>query len=289
MSRPHTEFIQSQALPWQPSPYGGRFEGTEMKVLSRDADTGAASLLVKYPAGFSREAPEYLTADEELFVLDGALTIDDRHYSEMCYGHLPAGYGRSSSESGVSGAVVLTFVSAEPETKPGEAPAGLYDPARLVGQVDVLNKPLSTDLRTLDVDQTDAMVESFSAFAHILFREDPVTHDQTWLLSARPLWQGDVIEIHPVVEEMYLVAGDMAGERGLMKAGAYFWRPPGLRHGPFGSKTGNLMFFRTQGGPLRTEFEPGADVFTWDPAHRPVLPDELAAYGQEAGEESVCW
>ena len=287
MSRPHTEFIQSQALPWQASPYGGRFAGTQIKVLSRDADSGAASLLVRYPAGFIRSSPEYLTADEEFFVLDGSLTLNGSQYSQMCYAHLPAGYGRGDSHS--DGAVVLTFISAEPETHAGAAPDGLYDPARLVQRVDVLNTPLSVDLRTLDVDQTQEIVESFSAFAHILFREDPITHDQTWLLSARPLWQGNVIEIHPVVEEMYLVAGDMAGERGLMKAGAYFWRPPGLRHGPFGSKTGNLMFFRTQGGPLRTEFEPAADVFSWNPEHRPVLPDALRPFGEQAGEEMICW
>ena len=287
MGRPHTEFIQSQALPWAPSPYGGRFAGTEVKMLSRDEATGAASLLVKYPSGFTRDEAEYLAADEELFVLDGAITINGQAYTQMCYAHLPAGFGRTATHS--DGAIVLTFVSAEPGTEAGEAPEGLYDPSRLVQLVDVLNTEPSTDLRTLDVDQTDEMVESFSAFAHILFREDPYSHDQTWLLAARPLWQGNVIEIHPVVEEMYLVAGDMAGERGLMKAGAYFWRPPGLRHGPFGSKTGNLMFFRTQGGPLRTEFLPGADVFTWTPEHKPVLPAEMAPYGQQAAAESTCF
>ena len=287
MSRPHTEFIQSQALPWMPSSYGGRFADTQVKVLSRDDETGAASLLVQYPAGFQRDGAEYLTADEELFVLDGAITINGQTYSQMCYAHLPAGYLRTAATS--DGAVVLTFVSAQPETRAGEPPQGLYDAARLVGLVDVLNTAPSSDLQTLDVDQTDEMVESFSAFAHILCREDPHTHDQTWLLAARPLWQGNVIEIHPVVEEMYLIAGDMAGERGLMKAGAYFWRPPGLKHGPFGSKTGNLMFFRTQGGPLSTEFLPGGDVFTWNPEHKPVLPEALAAYGNQAGTESACW
>ena len=287
MSRPHTEFIQSQALPWQPSPYEGRFAGTDVKVMSRDEETGAASLLVRYSAGFKRDGAEYLNADEEFLVLDGAITINGRRYSQMCYAHLPAGFQRTST--GSEGAVVLTFLSAQPATHTGEVPEGGYDSARLVELVDVLNTDPSTDLRTLDVDQTQEIVESFSAFAHILFREDPYTHDQTWLLAARPLWQGNVIEIHPVVEEMYLVAGDMAGERGLMKAGAYFWRPPGLRHGPFGSKTGNLMFFRTQGGPLRTEFLPGADVFTWNPEHNPVLPEAMAPYGQQAGEESTCW
>ena len=137
MSRPHTEFIQSQVLPWKPSPYGGRFEGAQVKLLSRDQDTGAASLLVRYPAGYSRPAAEYLTADEEFFVLDGQLSVNGEDYSQLCYAHLPAGYPRTSAAS--EGAVVLTFVSGEPETQAGDAPEGLYDPARLVQRVDVLN------------------------------------------------------------------------------------------------------------------------------------------------------
>ena len=69
---PHTEFIQSQALPWAPSPYGGRFAGTEVKMLSRDEATGAASLLVKYPSGFTRDEAEYLAAALDDLGLDAA-------------------------------------------------------------------------------------------------------------------------------------------------------------------------------------------------------------------------
>ncbi len=288
MSRPHIEFIQSQALPWVRSPYGGRFRHAEIKLLSQDQESGAASLLVRYPPGYARQGAEYLTVDEELFVLQGSLQINDRDYSEMCYAHLPAGFPRTVQTS-AAGATVLTFLSGLPETETGTAPAGVYDGSRLVTHVDSLRTRPSNDLRLLGVEVTKEIEAGFVGFSFILFREDPHTHDQTWMLSAPPLWRGGVIEIHPVVEEMYLVAGDMAADRGLMKAGAYFWRPPGMAHGPFGSKTGNLLFFRTQGGRLTTEFADGSEAFTWTPEHAPVLPPELEQYGREPNTEYQCY
>ena len=288
MTRPHIEFVQSQALPWKTSPWTGVYQDTEIKQLSVDTETGATSLLVKYPEGWARTDSEHVLADQEFFVLAGDLTINERCYTEQCYGHLPAGFQREHSSSD-SGAVVLTFLSATPITETGVAAEGIYDENRLVEYVNALETTLSTDVSVLGVEVTEEIEEGFSGFAHVLFREDPYTHDQTWMLAARPLWQGGVIEIHPVVEEMYLVAGDLAANTGLMKPGAYFWRPPGERHGPFGSKTGNLMFFRTLGGPLDTVFEPGQDVFTWSPDHQPILPEEFEQFGQKAGQESRCY
>ena len=288
MARPHIEFIQSQALPWLKSHYAGRFRGAQIKTLSEDKDSGAASLLVRYPARYSRQGTEYLTVDEELFVLQGSLQINDKHYTEMCYAHLPAGFPRTVQTSD-EGAIVLTFLSGTPATQSGTADAGVYDGSRLVTHIDSLATRPSTDLRLLGVEVTKEIEDGFKGFSFLLFREDPVTHDQTWMLSAPPLWQGGVIEIHPVVEEMYLVTGDMAADRGLMKAGAYFWRPPGMAHGPFGSKTGNLLFFRTKGGALTTEFADGTDAFSWTPEHRPVLPPELEQYAQVPNEEYQCY
>ncbi len=288
MARPHIEFFQSQALGWASSGWAGWYQEVQRKLLSLDDESGATSSLLRYPQHWRRDGAEYLTADEEFFVLDGSLTINGREYTEQCYGHLPAGFSRQSANS-ETGAIVLTFLSAEPVSHSGAAPEGLYDSSRLVEYINALETELSTDVSVLGVELTDEIEDGFSGFAHVLFREDPYTHDQTWMLSARPLWKGGVIEIHPVVEEMYLVAGDMATNTGLMMPGAYFWRPPGIAHGPFGSKTGNLMFFRTLGGPLSTEFEPGDSVFSWEPAHAPVLPPELAHLGSIPGVESKCF
>ena len=70
-----------------------------------------------------------------------------------------------------------------------------------------------------------------------------------------PIRWAERSEIHPVVEEMYLLAGEVHGDRGIMRPGAYFWRPPFVPHGPYGTQTGNLYFFRTRGGGLSTASE----------------------------------
>lgn len=286
MTRPHIEFIQSQALPWREDVWNGRFAGACVKVLSEDDETGAASTMVRYPAGWSRTGPEHLDADEELAVLDGTIEINGVNYTELCYAHLPAGHTRRSASS-PGGAVTLTFVSRQPATKAGEGPDD--DSERLVEKVDTLGTKLDTSLRELgvDVDEGDGMLDGFRKFSRVICREDPHTHDQTWILSAPPLWRNEVIEIHPVVEEMYLVTGDLTGDTGLMKPGAYFWRPAGMPHGPFGSKTGNLLFFRTQGGPLSTDFQPGAHLFSWEAKLNPVLPPELADHAPKVESEAA--
>jgi hypothetical protein len=59
---------------------------------------------------------------------------------------------------------------------------------------------------------------------------------------------------------MYLLAGEVHGNRGVMRPGAYFWRPAGIPHGPYETLTGNLYFFRSQGGRLSTTYvTPGAE------------------------------
>ena len=60
MARPHTEFIQVQALPWQRGLYGGARDDVESKVLSLDDETGASTAMVRYPAGWTRPESEIL-------------------------------------------------------------------------------------------------------------------------------------------------------------------------------------------------------------------------------------
>lgn len=77
-----------------------------------------------------------------------------------------------------------------------------------------------------------------------------------------------------------MVSGDMACHVGIMRAGAYFNRPPGIPHGRDCTRTGYLLFCRTPGAN-RTTSAWTAEKFPvlWDPPHRPVLPPEFTAAG----------
>ena len=66
-----------------------------------------------------------------------------------------------------------------------------------------------------------------------------------------------------------------------MQAGAYCIRPPMAKHAPYGSPSGALILFRGFGGAQDTFWE-DTDPFSFEPAHRPILPDDLRQYGAPA-------
>lgn len=265
--RPFIEFLQVQRLPWDGAGAVGPGvrDGAQIRVLSVDPSDGGCSLLIRYPPGWRRDRSEVLTADEELFVVSGSLTVGERRYDRFGYAHLPAGHHRSGMAS-AEGAVVLTFFSAHPESRS----ASQHSP-------DLVTERL--------VEHVDALAGEWGGNFHPQFppgagrkwlRRDPVTGDDTWILGTMPLRSGRRAEKHPVVEEMYLLSGELHGHVGTMRPGAYFWRPPEEWHGPFGSLTGNVLFFRTVGGPLSTVYRDEETEFTWTPEDRPILPPDLA-------------
>ena len=275
MARPRIEFIQAQALPWQGQPLAELRPGTDARILSEDSETGACSLMVRYPAGWSRETDGFLSADEEFLVLDGDLTVGRYDYGYLGYGHLPAGLPRRRIASH-KGAIVLTFFSAAPELRPGTAD---YDAARLVEGLDVLAVPYTGNFHP----------EFPPGAGRKMLFEDPAAGDQSWLLGTLGLRWAERAERHPVVEEMFLIAGEVHGNLGVMRPGAYFWRPPDIAHGPYGSLTGNVYFFRTKGGKLATDYEAPDRPFAWWPDHRPVVPPELEALARETPGAAQPW
>jgi hypothetical protein len=273
MSREWVEFVQSQNLPWQSGAPKVLGEGVQLKRLSEDAGNGALSALLRYPAGYRADSTA-LSADEELLVLDGELEIGGRRLGPFAYAHWPAGYDAGERAS-PSGAVVLTFYSAAPEA----AAPGDYNPGRLVEHCDAF-----------DVPYTGKFHPEFppGAGRKVLFT-DPETGETSWILGTLPMRWAQRSEVHPHVEEMYLLSGESHGDRGVMRPGAYFWRPGGIPHGPYGTLTGNLYFFRTRGGGLETEYVEPRRPFRWWPDYEPELPASMREHGGEADRLSRCW
>jgi hypothetical protein len=193
----------------------------------------------------------------------------------MGYAHLPAGHVRGAMAA-PEGAVVVTFLSAAPEIATDPAPP---DPARLVEALDAMTLPYTGNFHP----------EFPPGAGRRMLYEDPVSGDQTWILGTMGLRWAERAEVHPVVEEMFLIAGEVHGDRGVMRPGAYFWRPPHVVHGPYGSLTGNIYLFRTKGGPLSTTYQDAETPFHWWPEHRPVLPETLAAHGAPAAPAVRPW
>lgn len=274
MARPHIEFVQSQRIPWSRERLQEIRPGAETRLLSEDDESGASSLLVRYGAGFQAPAGA-LDVDDELLVLDGEVTIGGQAYSAMSYAHLPAGYD-AGAWSSTGGAIVLEFFSGRPARAASATP---WDEARLVRHRNVY-----------DVPYTGNFHPDFPPGAgRKLLYQDPLTKDTTWVLGTLPLRWAERSEVHPTVEEMYLLAGEVHGDRGIMRPGAYFWRPPAVPHGPFGSQTGNLYFFRTKGGLLATTYVDARKPFRWWPEYAALLPPALESSRGEVESGARCW
>ena len=256
MPRPHIEFVQSQYLPFVGGALGGARSALAAKVLSRDSESGATSSVLRVPPGWRGEGA--IATDEEFLVLEGDVTINGQTLGPFGYAHVPK--GASTTLSSTHGAIAVWFLDAVPSA----TPVGPFDPARRVV------------LDAMSVPYTGNFHPEFPGGAgrKWLFR-DPAGGEETWLLGTMALRNAARPEVHPVVEEMFLLAGEVHGDRGIMRPGAYFWRPPGLAHGPFGTRTGNLYLFRTIGGPLATSYIDSDRAFRWDPPYDPALPPEL--------------
>jgi len=278
MARPHVDFIPAQVVPWQAGLYGGARPDVAQRVLSMDDDSGESSLMVRYPAGWHRDEPEALDVDEEFLVLDGAIEIGGQHYGKLDYAHLPPGYSRDSAHS-AGGAVVLTFFSGEPHAR--SAPAG-FDETRLVRHIDVRRMTGRVGARSGMFDGIRSVGTN-----HKLLRDDPLSGELTWIIGMPAAWVLDQMETHPVNEEEFAISGDLAGPRGVMRPGAYFWRPPGIQHGPFGTVGGALHLVRSKGGPLTTELEEKPGPFNWDPAYDPVLPSAYQDFVAEYADREM--
>ena len=94
MARPLTEFIQSQLVPWTPARPEWGAEGARAKLLSADAETGAATLLMSYPPGYREVRSVEDDRDEEIFVLRGALDLGDAVAGMHSYAYFPPGADR---------------------------------------------------------------------------------------------------------------------------------------------------------------------------------------------------
>jgi hypothetical protein len=271
MARPHIEFIQAQALDWRTLGPEASRPGADAKPLSYDPETQAVSVILRYLPGWSLPQAHYLDCDEELFVLAGALVINDEEYGVGDYAYLPAGFPRAGMFS-PKGADVLTFYEGPHRNVPGMPPPNLFDAHRLI-------RRKSTRKMPWEGPRDPIVAATAAAPRRRSLRDDPETGDQTWILAMNAddpaIMTQQRTETHPVVEESFVLEGEITMHCGVMHAGAYFWRPPNIEHGPVGTRTGFTAFFRTKGGKLSTRWSEESRRIVWDAPYRPSMPDNV--------------
>jgi len=270
LDRAHIEFLQSQMLPWRRIGAGLARPDAEYKLLSRDAADGACSTLMRYAPGWSRQGPEHITADEEFFILEGSLEMDGHHYARDSYAFLPAGWTRHEMHS-ATGCVLLAFYNREPQLVLAAGGGEAEVSQKAVQHINAAAMPW-------DMTLNDPNLKHLGIGRKNL-RTDAESGERTFLSlilpQAEPPGQKGPQEIHPVVEEAFLLGGSLTGPHGTMHPGAYFWRPAGIAHGPFGARWGAVSLIRFVGGKHVNIWTEDEAPFDFNTPYRPILPPEL--------------
>ena len=272
MARAHVEFIQTQVLEWQPWPYQ---KSLMYKQLSVDEKSKATTGIFKYPVGWHESQAYYLASEEEFFVLEGDIEVNGIHYREGYYGYFPSGYLRRKVRCHKH-AIVLRFIDQSPRVHHyhfGDA-------------LPTTDKPSIEGLNTYDMVWDKGVLDEkllHLDFGRKILRIDPITKAKTFLYMVSPQtrpndWRGPR-EKHPTVEESFTLYGTLAGDRGVMRTGSYFWRPPGIEHGPYGSRTGCVLLIRFVGGAHVNRWSKQLYPFDFDAPYQPILPEHLQALG----------
>jgi hypothetical protein len=266
MARPWIEFIFAQNLPWEPGVPGASWRDLASKTLSLDDASGACSLLIRYPAGW-RAADGAVAAEEEIYVLDGTLAVNGAVLRRDSYLTIPTAHARRI-EAGPHGAVTLSFFDRAPQAAPIAADAALT--------------PIDTLAMKWDDSGVPADLQYMGIKRKVLRRDATTGQQRSFLLTTAPHnypknWACPTLT-HPCVEEMFQLAGDMSGPHGRMTAGAYFYRPPDVAHGPFGSRDGSLALIRFIDGKHVNIWGDHDVAFDYDLPYAPAVPAALKKY-----------
>ena len=260
MARDLMEFYFTQHLPWKTSDGPGHFPGTHCKVLSEDDETAELTQLCRLSSQW-RQVLE-LDFELEVYVLDGALRLNGTHLHRDCYARVPPRERIEIASDG--GAVMLCWLNAAPTANPDDVGVTvrnvLETPWDTTGVPDGLDY-MGIRRKFLNVEAATGMVRTFLLF--------------TMPHNSPPGWTCRQ-ETHPCAEEGFMLAGDLAGPHGVMTTGAYFWRPQGVVHGPYGSRNGSLTLIRFREGMLHVDWH-DEHRLTFDPPFHPALPPRLMA------------
>lgn len=186
----------------------------------------------------------------EFLVLQGNLQIDGVRAGLHFYGFIPqnSGMGAISTETG---AVLLMIRHA------------YDDPNAKAGVADLI--ALDTMAMEWDTSTYDTRL-SHLKLARKILRLGPNDSCRSFLLTGLPHGvppETDLaVESHDHCEEAFMIQGEMWAPEGRMRQGAYFYRPPGIEHGPHVSETGFMQFMRSPGT--------NAIVTKWSDQKRPL-------------------
>lgn len=232
------------AVSWEPFESPGLPPGLQRRLLSESPSMGAVSQITYVPAGWSRPAG-YHNVDDEIFVLEGDLSIGDEKLTRYSYSFMPAGKMHGPVKSR-QGAVLLEWWKGKPDfVASSRDKKGARDYAQ-VRDWNLYKKSWYIDKPFPDYRPGG----NFPGAVHNMLREDPDTLEMTWMTFGASIPApssggvgnfGGGYEVHPSFEEYFYPEKSFDSyineclEQGetTVKYGdrTYWWRPGGIGHG----------------------------------------------------------
>lgn len=258
----------SETIPWKKLTIPGMPGGMLAKFLSRDEKRGGLALLTYLPIGWEHNEKGYHNADEEIFLVEGDLTIGEQKLTKYSYTFIPEGvaHGPVSTRQG---AVFVHWFRKTPDF--------------ITSRKNKKGAREHAAVRDWDYYKTRWSGENFPVYRKgpripglrlKLLRRDPDTGEMTWILHHIPGGRGGRVasgaigtlwETHPTFEEYFILerSGEIVqgeclsdGPSGLpYKDRGYWFRPAGVGHlGPIQHFSGYRMLIVRTGGPLWADY-----------------------------------
>lgn len=271
MARPYIEFVQTQNVDWVE-----QADGTSIKRLNVDPVDGEETYLIRYPAGFASADRGSEDRALEYFVLDGSISMGGLDRSYHAYGFIPRGESQSALRC-AKPATLIVFRY------------GRSDPNSVTG----VSETLTLDALDLpwDMRASDAQIAHLRLTRKVL-RLGPNDSSRTFLLLGLPHGMPPhpemPAEIHDHFEEMFMLQGEMWTPEGLIRPGAYFYRPPEIVHGPHVSVGGFFQIMRAGANYVRTTWTDPLPLPIGQP-YAPKVPDGTPASWTREWKGADAW
>jgi hypothetical protein len=271
-ARSEPQFFNIGHLEWEVRGAPAAVEGLTFRTLSRDNQTEAATLFVRFPPGW-RKVVRTDEATTEVFLLSGDLALEDQRVGSCGYIVVPRN-GTSVTLDSERGAEGILWWSPTLPAVDGARPrvTSAWDEPWHEGVLTGL--PYGRRFKVLrDGDILEGPVQGGpSGFLRL----------NHWIAG----YAAPNEHKHGVWEELIFLHGDwLTLERGLVASGSYIGNPPGWWHGPLASRFGALALVHSD-RPLDLtlrEHDGGAE-FTERYLHSASLGEQPEHAGLEALE-----
>ena len=116
---PIVKLVDVADIEWREVELAASSPAVKLKRLHGDTDTGAFTVMVRFPPGWARDGDGHYDVIEEVLFLAGSLHLTGETYEADDYTVLPSDYPRHGSRAGDNGAFALAWFSGANDWHPG--------------------------------------------------------------------------------------------------------------------------------------------------------------------------